>query len=353
MMGRQALEKVLERFFAPHPYAYPIVGSAENLKNPQLSMMRKFFEDYYVAGNMGLILCGDFNTAETLPILEKTFSRIRPGEAPKKDIIEPKPFNGKETFTVKLPIPMIKLVGLGWRGVPVNHQDEVTLRIISGLLNNGNGTGYLDRISVEGKLMQAYAMSQSMNDAGAVFLLAIPKILVQSEDKAKRLVMHEVKRIQDGDFSDEAFNSLKLEQLRNYEKELENIDSRAQKMLLLFSEGKSWNDYLDEMKKIETLTKEDVVKIANKYFTENYLQVTKKTGNYPKNNLQKPNFAPIVPKNSGVKSEYAKNLEKMETLEAHPRFLDFDKDIEKTQLSSIATLYATSNPVNDIFTPRP
>lgn len=349
-MGSQALEKVLERFFAPHPYAYPIIGSTENLKNPQPSLMRKFFEDYYVAGNMGLILCGDFNTAEILPVLEKTFSRIRSGEAPKKDVLRPRPINGKETFVVKMPIPVIKIVAMGWRGVPANHEDEVALRIISGLLNNDNGTGFLDKISVDGKVMQAYAMSQSMNEAGVVLVLAIPKILIQSQDNAKRLVMHEVKRIQDGDFSDEAFNSLKLEQLRNYEKELENIDSRSQKMLSLFSEGKSWNDYLNEIQKIEALTKADIVKIANKYFTENYLQVTKKTGNYPKNNLKKPDFAPIVPKNSDVKSEYAKNLEKMATPEAHPRFLDFDKDAEKVQLSPMATLYATPNLVNDIFT---
>jgi len=60
-----------ERFFAPHPYAYPIVGSTENLKNPQLSEMRKFFEKYYVSGNMGLILSGDFKAEEVLPVLEK------------------------------------------------------------------------------------------------------------------------------------------------------------------------------------------------------------------------------------------------------------------------------------------
>ena len=47
-------------------------------------------------------------------------------------------------------------------------------------------------------------------------------------------------------------------------------------MLSLFSEGKDWDSYLDEIKAIDAITKDDVVKVANKYFTGNYLDVTKK-----------------------------------------------------------------------------
>ena len=35
-MASVAIEKLTERYFYPHPYAYPIIGSAENLKNPRL-----------------------------------------------------------------------------------------------------------------------------------------------------------------------------------------------------------------------------------------------------------------------------------------------------------------------------
>lgn len=350
MMGHQAFEKVTERFFAPHPYAFPIVGSTENLKNPKLSEMKKFFESYYVAGNMGLILSGDFNTDEILPVLEKTFSRIRKGDAPKREIVAPTPFSGKEEFKVKLPIPIIKLLALGWRSVPANHQDEVALRIALSLLNNDNSTGYLDKLTVEGKVMEAMSMNQSLNEAGVVGVLVMPKILFQSYGKAKKLVMHEIERIKNGDFSDEFFNSLKLEQKRNYEKDLENIDSRAQKMLSLFSEGKNWNDYLNEVKRIDALTKDDIIKVANKYFTSNYLQVTKKTGHYSKNNLTKPGFAPIIPKNTESKSDYAKQIEQIKTLDAHPRFLDFENDTKVIQIAPKAVLYAVANPVNDIFT---
>jgi len=346
-IGGQAIEKVTERFFAPHPYAFPIVGSTENLKNPRLSDMRKFFETYYVAGNMGLMLSGDFNAGEVLPILENTFSKIRKGEAPQKNIQQPKPFNGKEDFVIKLPIPVVKILALGWRGVPANDKDEVKLRIMTGLLNNANKTGYLDKLSTDGKLMQAAAMSFSLNETGVLGMLVIPKLLVQSYGNAKTLAMNQVERIKSGDFTDEAFNSLKLEQKRNYETELENIDSRSQKMLSLFSQGKSWTEYLNEINEINAITKADVVEIANKYFTGDYLQITKKTGNYPKDKLTKPGFAPIIPTNTEAKSEYAQELEKQKAAEAQPRFLNFENELQS--LAPQVVLYTTANPVNDIF----
>jgi len=350
VMGYQAFEKVAERFFSPHPYAFPIVGSTENLKNPKLSEMRKFFEKYYVSGNMGLILSGDFKAEEILPVLEKTFSRIRQGNAPQRETEALPPFSGVEEFKVKLPIPIVKALVLAWRGVPANHEDEVALRIAMGLLNNDNSTGYLDKLAVNGKIMESRALNMSLKEAGVVGVLTVPKLVFQSYSSAKKLVMHEIDRVKKGDFSDEVFNSLKLEQERNYVKNLESINSRAQKMLALFSEGKSWTDYLNEVKEIDHLTKDDIVKVANKYFTDNYLQIKKKTGNYPKNSLKKPGFAPIVPQNTEAKSDYAKAMEQIKTLDAHPRFLDFNNDAKKIQVAPKAILYTTTNPLNDIFT---
>ena len=74
------LEKVMETAFKGHPYEYPIIGSTENLKNPRLSDMEEFFRKYYVAGNMGLILSGDFDASTIAPLLENTFGRLPGGE---------------------------------------------------------------------------------------------------------------------------------------------------------------------------------------------------------------------------------------------------------------------------------
>jgi len=347
-IGGPVMDRLLARYFAPHPYAYPIIGSTKNLKNPRLTEMRKFFEEYYVASNMGLILSGDFDTEAVLPVLEKTFSRIRPGEAPKHDIVALPPFKGKEKMKIKFPVPLVKAMGMGFRGVPANHEDQVALAV--NMLNNANGTGFLDKLMVDRKIMASMAMNESMNEAGILAVAVIPKLMFQTYGGAEKLVWKEINRVKEGDFSDEIFNSLKQEQRRQYASNLENIDSRARIMMSLYSQGKSWEDYLQEVSGIDALTKEDVVRVARKYFSENYLCVTKTTGKYPKDNLTKPDFSPIVPKNSEASSEYAKQLEQLPVQEVKPRFIDFQKDVETVSLTPLATLYATANPVTDIFT---
>ena len=349
-IGGQVMDTLMARYFGPHPYDYPIIGSTKNLKNPRLTEMHKFFEDYYVASNMALILSGDFDAQQVMPILEKAFSRIRSGNAPKQEKVMLPPFNGRETMKVKFPIPFIKAMGLGFRGVSANHEDQVALNIAVNLLNNANGTGYLDKLMVEHKLMGALAINESMNEAGILAVAIMPKLLIQSYSSAEKMVWDEINRVKNGDFSDEMFNSLKLEQKRQYASSLENIDSRATIMMNLFSQGKSWNDYLNEVARIESITKEDVVRVAQKYFSNNYLCVTKSTGKYPKDNLPKPAFSPVVPRNADASSSYAKQLEKIPEQQVAPRIIDFEKDVKTSKLTPLVTLYTTPNPLNDIFT---
>lgn len=349
-MGSQAIEKLTERYFYPHPYAYPILGSTENLKNPRLSEMRKFFEAYYVASNMGLILSGDFKTEELLPVLEKTFSRIKEGKAPENNSVKLPAFKGREQIQVKFPVPVVKVMALGFRGVPANHEDQVALNIAVSLLNNSNGTGFLDQLIVDRKLLSSMALNESLNEAGILGLMAVPKLVFQSYGSAEKMLWDAIGKIKRGDFSDEIFQSLKLEQKREYTSALEDINSRAQMMMKVYSQGKSWEEYVESVARIETLTKEDVVAAARKYFSDNYLYVKKKTGKYPKEHLPKPAYAPITPQNRDAFSSYAKELEKIPVREIAPSFIDFDQDVLSYTFKDNVTLWVTPNPVNDIFT---
>lgn len=350
MMFNQAMEKAFELYFHPHPYAYPVIGSAENLKNPSLSKMRRFFEEYYVASNMGLLLSGDFETEKALSVISGSFSRIPRGEEPKRHAVTIPPFFGREKHSVKIPVPLMKVMAMGFRGVPANHPDQAALSIAVAFLSNANGTGYLDRLMVQRKLMGAVAGGETLNEAGMLGLIILPRLMTQTYAAAERLVWREINRIRSGDFSREMFESLKQEQLRRHITELEDIDSRSRIMIRLFTQRKKWADYLTELQRMEALTKDDIVRIACKYLNHNYIFIRKKTGKYMKEYLPKPNFAPIVPKHSDATSAYARELEKLPVEEARIRHLDFDRDVQTVPLTPKATLYVAGNPVNAIFT---
>jgi predicted Zn-dependent peptidase len=131
---------------------------------------------------------------------------------------------------------------------------------------------------------------------------------------------------------------------------LEDINSRAQVMMRIYSQGKTWNDYLADLRRIDEITRDDVVRVANKYFTDNYLCATKSTGKYGKDDLPKPDLDPIRPKHSEESSSFAKELESISVGKVEHRFLDFDKDTHRVKLAESVNLFVTSNNINDIFT---
>lgn len=349
-VGGISVERLKERYFKDHPYAFPIIGSTEHLKNPSLKAMRNFFETYYVASNMGLILCGDFQIETTLPIVEEAFSRIPRGkEVPRHTSLLPE-FKGREVFHLKVPVPFVKMMAMGFRGVPANHPDETALKVAVSLLNNGNGTGYLDKLVVEHKVLAASVINEQMNEAGILAIIVMPRLLFQSYATAEKLIWNEIERLKAGDFTDEFFQSLKLEQKRDYISLLEDIGSRAQLMIRVYSQGKTWEEYLEEVKSIDSLTKDDIVRVASKYFTEDYLVATKKTGKYPKDNLPKPDYVPVIPKQAQVSSAYARELASWPVEVLEPRFLDaHSNNMQIRELTSLVTLYTTENPVDDLF----
>ena len=351
MLGSQAAEKIIEQFFKPHPYQYPIIGSTENLKNPRLSEMEEFFKTYYVAGNMGLILSGHFDADEVLPVLEATFGKIKQGVVEKQKVEMPAPIKGKVNLTAKIPIPFVRANALLWRGVPSNHPDEVALSLAMSFLSNENKTGLLDKLTIDGKLMMSTALPLSMNDAGAIVLLAIPNIPFQTYGSAQKLIFNALNKIKNGDISDDMFQSLKLEQQRNYLLELESLDKRNQKMIEVFAKGIAWNDYLKQTEKIESITKQDVIDVANKYFSDDYLDVKKKTGKYPNAKISKPPFKPIEVVNKEEESEYSKWLKTLTRTEFSPRYLNFEIDGQAVSLNdnNLLQLYHIHNDINNVF----
>ena len=269
---------------------------------------------------------------------------------PKAEVVELPDFNGKETVTIRMPLPFLRVMALGFRGASNRNSDLTALNVAVRMLNNSNGTGYLDRLTMEHKVKGAMVLNKNMNEAGMLGVLVLPKNWLQSYGAAEKLVWKQIDRLKSGDFTDEFFQSLKLELKRERESLLESIDSRAEAMMRVFSEGKSWQAYLDGVRRIDSLTREEVMEVVRKYFSsENYLYAVKKTGANPTDKGNVPTLSPIVPKNQDRLSDYRKHLEELPVKERAIRLLDFKKDVRVIPLSDLVTLYTSPNPVNEIF----
>ena len=342
-------EKLFGYIFKTQPYAYPVIGSTENLKNPRLSDMAAFFKKYYVASNMCLVLCGDITPDSTLTaLLEQTFGRVQTGPVPERGYSPMPDIKAGENYEIKLPIPLIGAEALIYKAPTDFEPDANALDLVNKLLSNGKA-GLLDSLVNEHKLMMAGAESVSFDDAAGTGVIIIPKLLGKMKTAEER-VMEQLQKVMNGDFSDEQLEALKRELVMEAQQELETINSRAQILVMIFPKGKTWQDVLDKMEGIKKVTKADVVAAAKKYYGANYITLSKKYGTPDKETIKQPGYQPIAPKNMDAKSAFAQQLEQIPVKEVTVKTVDFEKDVTRQQLNDHVTLYYKENPINDIFT---
>ncbi|MGN0032552.1 MAG: M16 family metallopeptidase [Candidatus Limimorpha sp.] len=340
------MEYALKEAAGEHPYGRPVIGLTEHLKNPQPTRMREFYNTYYVANNMTLLLVGDFDTDEITPMVKEKFSVWKSGEIPPQPEYQLPKYDSKIIKTVNM-TPM-KTGIIIFKGVSIDNEDNLALNMLPAIFSNGS-SGIADKDMLDGKYMGALLFPLSLQDAGAIVLMYLPKLLFQSHEKAEEYVFKALDKLKNGDFSDDLFEATKTSILKERIKETETISSTYQLLLDLESQGKTYEDYLADTERIKNMTKDDIVAIANKYLNENYIDLRSKIGFPNKDKVSKPDWKPIEVKNTEAKSEFALMIENQIVPEVKPQTIDFGKDVQITKINDCFSMYSTKNPYNDIF----
>jgi predicted Zn-dependent peptidase len=81
--GQLLIETLNKELFPNHPYGtQSTIGTTEHLKNPPIDRIYDFYNTYYVANNMALVLSGNFDVESTKALIEKKMSGLRVGKVP-------------------------------------------------------------------------------------------------------------------------------------------------------------------------------------------------------------------------------------------------------------------------------
>ncbi len=335
-----------KHIYGDHPYStQTTLGTAEHLKNPSLSKMYEYFNTYYVANNMALILTGNFEPEAVKPDIEKTFGKLRSGEVPDFPDYDLGAFEGREVE--KMRITPIKAEFIGYKLVPRNHPDRPALDVIGAMISNESSTGFIDELMLNDEVLYAGGFQEYLSDDGSTFIFLVPKLLGKGLKKWEARIRQELEDIAAGSFDDAYFNSIKNGLYKRFQLSLENLNSRSWNIGTSFISDMAWETVLDYPQQVKALTIEDIKRVATQYYGDDYFVLQSRTGFPKKEKMKKPPYDPISARTT-EKSSFAEEFQGMEDNPTTPRFIDFEKDV---QLLDDYVYYA-SNPINDIFTLR-
>ena len=336
-------------FFKNHPYGQQtILGSVEHLKTPSLSKMKEYYNKYYVPNNMHLLIAGDFDKGDVKKLIKAKFGKLKKGADVEQLDIAEDDFSGREV--VDLAITPYRVARFGYRTVKPNHEDAVALDLISNIFSNSSKTGLLNKLNNENKVLGSYATTGlGGTDHGGFGFGFVPKDDTQSFEDGENLILKEIGKVKSGDFSEDLLQSIKLNMSMDYETRMESVNGRTWLIMSTILDDVSWEEIKNYPNKVNSVTKQKVVEVANKYFTDNYLIVRSDKGDNKKVKLEKPPFKPVEPQNSEASSEYADMLNEIEPKKIDPRFVDFKKDVKVEDIANNTHFYYVKNPVNSIF----
>lgn len=345
--GRIIATAVDELLYKEHPYGQqPTIGTVDHLKNPSLVYIQNYFDTYYVPNNMAIFISGDIDTNETIALIADKFSKWEAKPVAEVGPWTEAPLDGAERRTVRYPGE--EQVQLAFRTAPNGHEDKEALILVDMILDNRTAGLINLNLSQQQLVSSAGSSPLFLNDAGTQNLYGVPK-QDQTLEEVESLLLSQLEIIKSGEFEDWIIPAIINDFKKNEKASLEFNTARVAKMRQSFIEGANWDYTAAELVRMEQLTKQDVVDVANKYFGNDYVAVYRVDEQHDLPPVEKPQIDPVTidPTRQSV---FAASIMAMPFSEIEPTFVEADKDYRVIEFVDGVELYYAPNPLNDLFT---
>lgn len=262
----KVLEKALPHIFPGHPYSWSTIGSIPHLRAASVPELRAFWNKFYVPNNATLVVVGAATHAEVQQLAKRNFEWIPRGEDPER--IPPpefKPFEKQEvTITEKnAPAPVL---GLVFRGVPLNHEDAIAIDLMTTILGGGESSRIYRRVVAEEQsAVMAVAGNMNLEQSGMIAAGAIMMPIGGSPDKALAAIQEEIQRMQNEPVSAKELEKARNQMLKSLVTESLTVESKASALgsaAVLEGDVARVNTRL---KRIRSVTEADIQRVAKQY----------------------------------------------------------------------------------------
>ncbi len=352
--SRKVWEILMSSLFQNNTYGtQTTIGTVEHLKNPSITEIKKYFNTYYVANNIGICMSGDLDYDKTIALIDKYFSKMKTGTIPEYTPGKENPIAAPIVKNVYGPDAESVSVAFRVNGIKAapgktTSLDPYYIKMIAMLLTNGQA-GLIDlNLNQQQKLIGGYSYDMSFNDYAGFVLGGKPRE-GQKLEEVSGLLLSQLDSIKQGKFEDwlipAVINDYKTTKMQEYE----SNSSRADAFVETFISGRSWNQYLMEMDILKSLKKADIIKFAKENFSNNYVVIYKRKGvDTTIQKVPKPKIS-AVELNRDKQSAFYTQLIAKNSSSIQPVFVDFAKDMSITSFKNNPSVLYKQNTENGLF----
>lgn len=270
----QLLNVVYENAYTKHPYRWSPIGKEQYIDQAKLSEFMDFYKTFYVPNNAVLVIGGDINEEQTKKFISKYFGDIPKGTKaiPRPTEVEPVQTAEKRVeFYDKIQLPAVILA---YHTPKMGTDDYYAVQLLTQLLSQGNSSRFHKEIvDKQQKALQAGAFALPNEDPSVAMMFGIAGMGTKPEELEKAME-DEIEKVKTTTISNEEYQKLINQAETDFVSQNQQVMGVVQNLATYYTFLGDANLINTELDRYTKITKEDLKRVANKYFTkENRLVV--------------------------------------------------------------------------------
>ncbi len=261
-------EQFLATAYVAHPYHRPNVGWESELSRVSATEAAAFHAKYYVPSNIVIAVAGDLKAADAMPVLEKYFGRIPPGQKPDAMATVEPPQVAEKTIVLKQPTQPLYIEG--YHKPDYRDPDDAVYSAISDIFSNGR-TSRLYRSLVRDQQIAAVAEGISGYPGDkypGLFVFFAAPLPGHAPEQMKDAIHKEIDRLKVSDVTDDELQMFKTRARADLLRGLGDNEGLASQLAVYQQRYGDWRELFQQLNRIDKVSKGDIRRVANKTFVD-------------------------------------------------------------------------------------
>lgn len=265
--GGKLYEQFMAAAFTAHPYGMPIIGWPSDIAMLNREKAEEFFKIHYAPNNSVMVIVGDINPDKTIKLIEKYFGDIPSQPLPAEVTVREPEQEGERRIEVEFDAEPQMMIGCHKPTIP--HFDDYVLDMISAILSDGRTSRFYKNIvetgiAVSVDSINGYPGARYNNLFVVTATPRSPNTTADVEDA----IYTQLEKLKTEPVEDKEFKRILKQIDAGFIRALSSNSGMANQLAFYEGIAGNWRYILDWREKMYEITTDDIMRVANTYFTK-------------------------------------------------------------------------------------
>lgn len=265
--GGKLYEQFIAAAFTAHPYGIPIIGWPSDIAMLNRRKAEEFFRIHYAPNNSIMVIVGSINPEKTIALIDKYFGDMQPQPLPPEVTTKELPQEGERRIEVEFDAEPQLMIGYHKPTIP--HFDDYVFDMISAILSDGRTSRFYKNIveksiAVSANAINGYPGGRYDN----LFVISATPRSPNTTADVEAAIYAELERLKTEPVKEKEFKRILKQVDASFIRGLSSNAGMARQLTYYEALAGDWRYILGWRENMYKITPEDIMKVANTYFTK-------------------------------------------------------------------------------------